>query len=117
MAKITKGKIRIGGDIAKRKRKVPQVLRQEFDSLVGRSGSIGESSLGEDPATGGLVFGAKLGANLGLAMLSRGQNGVEVLGESGDYGDMALPEIDKSQISREVDILPDSKSRDSNLMT
>ena len=83
--------------------------------MVRRNGSIGESSLKEDPATGGLAFGAKLGRDFGLAALARGQNGVQVWGESGDFGDRAQPGVDISQISREADILPDFESRDSNL--
>ena len=83
--------------------------------MVKRNGSIGDSTMRDDPATRGNAVGAKLGDAFGLAALARGQNGVQVLGESGNYGDRAQPGIDKSQISREAEILTDFKSRDSNL--
>ena len=103
------------GDIAKRKSKVPQVLRQESDSVVKRNGSTKISTLREDPATRGHAVGAKMGDGFGLAALARGQNGVQVLGESGDFGDRAQPGDDISQNNRISDILPDSNSSSSTL--
>ena len=56
-----------------------------------------------------------MGDHSGLAALAKDKNRVQILGESGDFGDRAQPGDDISQNNRISDILPDSNSSSSTL--